>query len=74
MSRAEAQVLGGTSQDKKEESAVNDSRHGFFSKKRKLDSSCSDSEIELVQTGKDHVPEKQESSSQAVDNEDESSE
>uniref|UniRef100_A0A8B9BMX0 Histone-lysine N-methyltransferase SETDB2 n=1 Tax=Anser brachyrhynchus TaxID=132585 RepID=A0A8B9BMX0_9AVES len=74
MSRTEAQVLGGASQDKKEESAVNDSRHGFFSKKRKLDSSCSDSEIELVQTGKDHVLEKQESLSQTVDNEDESSE
>ncbi|XP_040398333.1 histone-lysine N-methyltransferase SETDB2-like isoform X1 [Cygnus olor] len=74
MSRTEAQVLGGASQDKKEESAVNDSRHGFFSKKRKLDSSCSDSEIELVQTVKDHVLEKQESLSQTVDNEDESSE
>nr|XP_047908436.1 histone-lysine N-methyltransferase SETDB2 isoform X3 [Anser cygnoides] len=74
MSRTEAQVLGGASQDKKEESAVNDSRHGVFSKKRKLDSSCSDSEIELVQTGKDHVLEKQESLAQTVDNEDESSE
>lgn len=74
MSRTEAQVLGGASQDKKEESAVNDSRRGVFSKKRKLDSSCSDSEIELVQTGKDHVLEKQESLSQTVDNEDESSE
>lgn len=34
MSRAEAQVLGGASQDKKEESAVNDSRHGFFFPKK----------------------------------------
>ncbi|XP_035193376.1 histone-lysine N-methyltransferase SETDB2-like [Oxyura jamaicensis] len=74
MSKAEARVLGGASQDKKEESAVNDSGHSFFSKKMKLDTSCSDSEIELVQAGKDHVLEKQESLSQTVDNQNESSE
>ncbi|NXI71934.1 SETB2 methyltransferase, partial [Anseranas semipalmata] len=72
MSRAEVRVLGGASQDLKEESAVNDRGNGFFSKKRKLDTSCSDSEIELVQTGKDHVLEKQESLSRTVDNEKES--
>ncbi|NXK45963.1 SETB2 methyltransferase, partial [Chauna torquata] len=72
MSRAEIQVLEGAGKDLKEEYAVNDRGHGFFSKKRKLDCSCSDSEIELVQTGKDHVLEKQESLSQTVDNENKS--
>lgn len=69
MSRAEVQELGGADQDLKEESAVNDRGQSFFSKKRKLDSSCSDSEIELVQTGKDDILEQQEPSS---DNENES--
>ncbi|NXJ10609.1 SETB2 methyltransferase, partial [Odontophorus gujanensis] len=72
MSKAEVQELGGADQDLKEESAVNDRGHKFFSKKRKLDTSCSDSEIELVQTDKDDVLEKQESSSEAVDNDNES--
>ncbi|OXB77222.1 UNVERIFIED_CONTAM: hypothetical protein H355_012589 [Colinus virginianus] len=71
MSKAEVQELGGADQDL-EESAVNDRGHRFFSKKRKLDTSCSDSEIELVQTGKDDILEKQESSSEAVDNDSES--
>ncbi|NXC45704.1 SETB2 methyltransferase, partial [Penelope pileata] len=72
MSRAKVQVLGGTDEGPEEESAVNDRGHGSSSKKRKLDTSCSDFEIELVQTGKDHVLEKQESSSEAVDNENKS--
>ncbi|XP_065599605.1 histone-lysine N-methyltransferase SETDB2 [Cyrtonyx montezumae] len=71
MSKAEVQELGGADQDL-EESAVNDRGHRFFSKKRKLDTSCSDSEIELVQTDKDDIVEKQESSSEAVDNDSES--
>ncbi|XP_072199187.1 histone-lysine N-methyltransferase SETDB2 [Excalfactoria chinensis] len=62
MSRAEVQELGGADQDLKEESAANDTGH-FLSKKRKLDSSCSDSEIEVVQTSKDDIPEQQEPSS-----------
>ncbi|KFP95101.1 Histone-lysine N-methyltransferase SETDB2, partial [Haliaeetus albicilla] len=72
MSRAEVQVLGDAGQELKEKSAVNDRGHGFFSKKRKLDSDCSDSVIELVQTGKNDIFEKQESLSQTVDNENKS--
>ncbi|XP_040984654.1 histone-lysine N-methyltransferase SETDB2-like isoform X3 [Aquila chrysaetos chrysaetos] len=72
MSRAEVQVLGDAGQELKEKSAVNDRGHGFFSKKRKLDSDCSDSVIELVQTGKNDILEKQESLSQTVDNENKS--
>ncbi|XP_042695073.1 histone-lysine N-methyltransferase SETDB2-like [Centrocercus urophasianus] len=60
MSRAEVQELGGADQDSKEESAVNDRGQSFLSKKRKLDSSCSDSEIELVHTGKEDILEQQE--------------
>ncbi|XP_009574787.1 PREDICTED: histone-lysine N-methyltransferase SETDB2 [Fulmarus glacialis] len=72
MSRAEVQVLGDAGQELKEKSAVNDRGHGFFSKKRKLDTACSDSVIELVQTGKNYILEKQESLSQTVDNENKS--
>uniref|UniRef100_A0A8C2UB84 Histone-lysine N-methyltransferase SETDB2 n=3 Tax=Coturnix japonica TaxID=93934 RepID=A0A8C2UB84_COTJA len=61
MSRAEVQELGGADQDLKEESAVNDTGY-FLSKRRKLDSSCSDSEIEFVQTSKDDILEQQEPS------------
>lgn len=61
MSRAEVQELGGADQDLKEESAVNDRGQSCFSKKRKLDSSCSDSEIELVLTGKDDILAQQQS-------------
>ncbi|NXE87792.1 SETB2 methyltransferase, partial [Menura novaehollandiae] len=67
MSRAE--VLGDAGQELKEKSAGNDRGHGFFPKKRKLDTDCSDSVIELVQTGKNYVLENQESLSQTVDNE-----
>ncbi|NWS95925.1 SETB2 methyltransferase, partial [Mionectes macconnelli] len=70
MSRAE--VLGDVGQELKEENAVNDGNHGFFSKKRKLDTDCSDSVIELVQTGKRDILENQESLSQTVDSENKS--
>ncbi|XP_074422047.1 histone-lysine N-methyltransferase SETDB2 isoform X2 [Larus michahellis] len=69
MSRAEVQVLGDAGQGLKEKSAVNDRGNGFFSKKRKLDTDCSDSVIELVQTDKTDILEKQQSLSQTVDNE-----
>ncbi|NWJ01313.1 SETB2 methyltransferase, partial [Crypturellus undulatus] len=72
MSRAEVQVLGGADQELKEQGAVNDREHSIFPKKRKLDSGCSDSEVELVQTDKDHVLEKQESLSQTVTDENKS--
>ncbi|XP_010209649.1 PREDICTED: histone-lysine N-methyltransferase SETDB2 [Tinamus guttatus] len=72
MSRAEVQVLRGADQELKEQGAVNDRGHSFFPKKRKLDSGCSDSEVELVQTDKDHVLEKQESLSQTVTDENKS--
>ncbi|NWQ77851.1 SETB2 methyltransferase, partial [Columbina picui] len=69
MSRAELQVLGDAGQEVQEKSAVNDSSHGLFSKRRKLDSDCSDSVIEVVHTGKNDVLEKQEPLPQTVDNE-----
>ncbi|XP_075597986.1 histone-lysine N-methyltransferase SETDB2 isoform X3 [Balearica regulorum gibbericeps] len=69
MSRADVQILGDAGRQLKEKSAVNDRNHGVFSKKRKLDTDCSDSVIELVQTGKNDILEKQESLSQTVDNE-----
>lgn len=72
MSRTEVQVLGDGGQELKEESAVNDRGHGFFSKKRKLDTDCSDSVVELVQTGKNYILEKQESLPRTVDNENKS--
>ncbi|NXE04506.1 SETB2 methyltransferase, partial [Lophotis ruficrista] len=72
MSRAEVQVLGDAGQELREKSAVNNRGHGFFSKKRKIDTDCSDSMIELVQTGKNDILEKQESLSQTVDNENKS--
>ncbi|NXS28783.1 SETB2 methyltransferase, partial [Pomatostomus ruficeps] len=67
MSRAE--VLGDAEQELKEKSAVNDEDHNFFSRKRKLDTNCSDSVIELVQTDKNDILENQEALSQTVDNE-----
>ncbi|NXU91705.1 SETB2 methyltransferase, partial [Xiphorhynchus elegans] len=70
MSRAE--VLGDAGQELKEKNAMNDRNHGFFSKKRKLDTDCSDSVIELVQTGKHDILENQESLSQTVDSENKS--
>ncbi|NWS13135.1 SETB2 methyltransferase, partial [Pachyramphus minor] len=70
MSRAEA--LGDDGQELKEKSAVNDRNHGFFSKKRKLDTDCSDSVIELVQTGKHDILENRQSLSQTVDSENKS--
>ncbi|XP_029816786.1 histone-lysine N-methyltransferase SETDB2 [Manacus vitellinus] len=70
MSRAE--VLGDAGQELKERSAVNDRNHGVFSKKRKLDTDCSNSVIELVQTGKHDILENKESLSQTVDSENKS--
>ncbi|NXY59757.1 SETB2 methyltransferase, partial [Callaeas wilsoni] len=67
MSRAE--VLGDAEQELKEKSAANDRGHDFSSKKRKLDTDCSDSVIELVQTDKNDILDNQESLSQTVDNE-----
>ncbi|NXS53347.1 SETB2 methyltransferase, partial [Brachypteracias leptosomus] len=72
MSKGEVQVFGDTDQKLKEESAMKDRGHGFFSKKRKLETDCSGSVIELVQTGKNDSLEKQESLSQSVDNENKS--
>ncbi|XP_068281241.1 histone-lysine N-methyltransferase SETDB2 isoform X2 [Nyctibius grandis] len=72
MSRAEVQISEDAGQELKEKSAVNDRGHGFFSKKRKLNTDCSDSVTELVQTGKNDILEKEESLSQAVDNENKS--
>ncbi|NXK20955.1 SETB2 methyltransferase, partial [Arenaria interpres] len=72
MSKDEVQVLGDAGQELKGKSAVNDRASGFFPKKRKLDTDCSDSGAELLQTGKNYIPEKQESLSQTVDNENKS--
>ncbi|NWU65819.1 SETB2 methyltransferase, partial [Pterocles burchelli] len=65
MSRAEVQGLGGAGQELNENSAVSDRSHGFFSRKRKLDTDCSDS-------GKNTILEKHESLSPTVDNENKS--
>lgn len=70
MSRAE--ILKDTGQELKEKSAVNGRGRGFFSKKRKLDTDCLDSETELMQTGKNDILDKQESLSQTVDDENKS--
>uniref|UniRef100_A0A8C3JJI4 Histone-lysine N-methyltransferase SETDB2 n=1 Tax=Calidris pygmaea TaxID=425635 RepID=A0A8C3JJI4_9CHAR len=64
MSRDEVQVLGDAGQELKGKSAVKDRASGFFSKKRKLDTDCSGSGAELLQTGKNYILEKQESLSQ----------
>ncbi|KAM6292691.1 histone-lysine N-methyltransferase SETDB2 [Porphyrio hochstetteri] len=69
MSRTEVQVLGEADQELKEKSAGNERNNVSLSKKRKLNTDCSDSMIELVHTGKNNVLEKQESLSQTVDNE-----
>ncbi|XP_065715619.2 histone-lysine N-methyltransferase SETDB2 isoform X2 [Patagioenas fasciata] len=69
MSRAELQVLGDAGQELQDKSALNGRGHGLFSKRRKLDSDCSDSVIEVAQTGKNNALEKHEPLSQTVDNE-----
>ncbi|NWS66739.1 SETB2 methyltransferase, partial [Crotophaga sulcirostris] len=71
MSRAEAQASGDAGQEL-QKSPVNDRGHDYISKKRKRDTNCSDCVIELVQTGKNDVIEKQESLSQTVDDENKS--
>ncbi|NXK91656.1 SETB2 methyltransferase, partial [Formicarius rufipectus] len=70
MSRAE--VLGDAGQELKEKNAVNDRNHGLFSKKRKCDTDCSDSVIELVQSAKHDILENQKSLSQTVGSENKS--
>ncbi|NXW63376.1 SETB2 methyltransferase, partial [Eurystomus gularis] len=70
MSKGEVRVFGDTGQELKAKSAVSDRGYGFFSKKRKLDSSGSVAEV--VQTGKNDSLEKQASLSQIVDNENKS--
>ncbi|XP_040439783.1 histone-lysine N-methyltransferase SETDB2 isoform X6 [Falco naumanni] len=72
MSRAKDQVLGDDDQELREESAVSDRVCGFFSKKRKLHTDCSETVIGGVQTGRSHILEKEESLSQTVDNENKS--
>ncbi|XP_051490862.1 histone-lysine N-methyltransferase SETDB2 isoform X2 [Apus apus] len=72
MSRTEVQVLGSACQELKEKSAMKKGDNGFFPKKRKLDPDHSDSVIELLQTGKNDILEKQKSLSQIVDNENKS--
>ncbi|XP_064909557.1 histone-lysine N-methyltransferase SETDB2 isoform X2 [Columba livia] len=71
MSRAELQVLGDAGQELQEKSAMKSRGHGLFSKRRKLDSDCSDSVIEVAQTGTNDALEKHEPLSQTVDNENE---
>ncbi|XP_053933863.1 histone-lysine N-methyltransferase SETDB2 isoform X1 [Cuculus canorus] len=66
MSRAEAQALGDADQGLKEKGAVNDRDCDFSSKKRKRDSNSSDCVIELVQTGKNDVIEKQDNESKSI--------
>ncbi|NXT02027.1 SETB2 methyltransferase, partial [Jacana jacana] len=72
MSRAEVQALGDAGQELKGKSGVNDRGSGFFSKKRKLDTDCSDSGTELLQTGKNDDLQKRGFLSQTVDNENKS--
>ncbi|KFQ34903.1 Histone-lysine N-methyltransferase SETDB2, partial [Mesitornis unicolor] len=72
MSRVEVQVLRDADQELKEKSAADDRGHASFFKKRKLDSDCSDSVIELLQTDKNDILEKQKSLSEFVDNENKS--
>ncbi|XP_009078701.1 PREDICTED: histone-lysine N-methyltransferase SETDB2 [Acanthisitta chloris] len=70
MSRAE--VLETAGQEQKEKSPVNDRGHAFFSKKRKLDTECSDSVIELVQSGRNDILENQQCLSQTANSENKS--
>ncbi|NXN94053.1 SETB2 methyltransferase, partial [Rhinopomastus cyanomelas] len=61
-----------TGQELKEKSPVNDRGNSFSSKKQKLDTDCSHSVIELVQTDKNYTVEKQDSQSQTADKENKS--
>ncbi|XP_075775174.1 histone-lysine N-methyltransferase SETDB2 isoform X1 [Pelodiscus sinensis] len=68
MSRADPQEMRNVDRED-EKDTVNNKSPSSLSIKRKLDAACSDSEIELVQTGKDNINRKCESLSQPVDDE-----
>nr|XP_032644699.1 histone-lysine N-methyltransferase SETDB2 isoform X5 [Chelonoidis abingdonii] len=55
MSRAEPQETRDVNYDAEKKDAVNDTSLSSLSVKRKLDTACSDSEIELIQTGKESI-------------------
>uniref|UniRef100_A0A8C8SKA4 Histone-lysine N-methyltransferase SETDB2 n=1 Tax=Pelusios castaneus TaxID=367368 RepID=A0A8C8SKA4_9SAUR len=55
MSRAGPQEVGNVDRADEKKDAVNDRSPSSLSIKRKLDTACSDSEIEFVQTGKDNI-------------------
>ncbi|NWU91363.1 SETB2 methyltransferase, partial [Upupa epops] len=65
-------VLEDTGQELKEKSPVNDRGRSLLSKRQKLDSDCSDSVIELIQSDKNYTVKKQDPLSQAADNENKS--
>ncbi|KAM9169528.1 histone-lysine N-methyltransferase SETDB2 isoform 1-T1 [Pangshura tecta] len=69
MSRAEPQETRDVNYEAEKQDAVNDTSLSSLSVKRKLETACSDSEIELVQTGKDSINKKCETLSQPVDDE-----
>ncbi|XP_043361035.1 histone-lysine N-methyltransferase SETDB2-like [Dermochelys coriacea] len=69
MSRAEPQEMRDFDHEAEKKDAVNDRSPSSLSVKRKLDTACSDSEIELVQTGKDSINRRCETLSQPADDE-----
>ncbi|KAH1187333.1 hypothetical protein KIL84_020082, partial [Mauremys mutica] len=69
MSRAEPQETRDVNYEAEKKDAVNDSSLSSLSVKRKLDTACSDSEIELVQTGKDSINRRCETLSQPAEDE-----
>uniref|UniRef100_A0A8C4VZM7 Histone-lysine N-methyltransferase SETDB2 n=1 Tax=Gopherus evgoodei TaxID=1825980 RepID=A0A8C4VZM7_9SAUR len=69
MSRAEPQETRDVNYEAEKKDAVNDTSLSSLSVKRKLDTACSDSEIELIQTGKDSINRRCETLSQPVDDE-----
>uniref|UniRef100_A0A674HW02 Histone-lysine N-methyltransferase SETDB2 n=1 Tax=Terrapene triunguis TaxID=2587831 RepID=A0A674HW02_9SAUR len=69
MSRAEPQETRDVNCEAEKKDAVNDTSPSSLSVKRKLDTACSDSEIELVQTGKDSISRSSETSSQPAEDE-----
>lgn len=69
MSRAEPREMGDVNREAEKKDAVNEKSPSSLSVKRKLDTTCSDSEIELVQTGKDSINRRCETLSQPADDE-----
>ncbi|XP_065253533.1 histone-lysine N-methyltransferase SETDB2-like [Emys orbicularis] len=69
MSRAKPQETRDVNCEAEKKDAVNDTSPSSLSVKRKLDTACSDSEIELVQTGKDSISRSSETSSQPAEDE-----